>query len=214
MRSLLLRPRLFQLVSCALQRRDKVRAVSTRPWTPYRERVVTYNTSVGNPKITRTPRAEDLYALVKERLRGADVLIVGPRDVHELLMAWCYGATWDRITGIDLVSRNPKILVRDMAQSGFQDQSFDVIVASATISYLESVRDGLVEMRRVLRPGGLFAFTHAHDPQSDWHGNRVSAAHMLLLCEESGFTVRHHAVKFKISSQGRQVEILTCMVSK
>jgi len=121
LRYLLLEPRIFDGVSCAMQLRDLVRLGKIRETAledPFYARVHRYNTGVARKKvITRTRRAEILYQIlsVPSRDLGKEqLLIVGPRDVHELLIAWLYGYRWDNIHAIDLYSTNPKIAVMNM----------------------------------------------------------------------------------------------------
>lgn len=216
MRRLLRSPLLFQAISTRLQKADKKRGISEL-WdnaTPHDMKVHKYNRSVGEGKITRTRRAEPLYRLVQKRLPAADVLIVGPRDRHELFLAWTYGAKWAKITGIDLASCNYKILARHMADTKFLSESYDVIVSSATISYLEDVVAGLREMYRILRPGGAFAFTHTYDPKGEWPGNRVQPGQMEYWCKDLGFTVDSRSVTDQMSAQEHPVTVLTCLAVK
>lgn len=203
----------FQVVSSVLQRWDKRRQPVSHFYGGHIGAVRTYNAGVSAGKITRTRRAEELYKLLD--IKGTDdVLIVGPRDVHELYMAWCYGASWSRITGLDLSSRNPKILVGDMEATAFKDESFDVIVSSATISYVEHMWTCLIEMRRILRHAGALAFTHTYDPESEWVSNRHSPWVVTLWLNDLNFSLRHISVRDKVSTQGRRVEIMTCVVTK
>ena len=203
----------LQVVSSVMQRWDKRRQPVSHFYGGHLGTVRTYNAGVSESKITRTRRAEELYRLLTITPTD-DVLICGPRDVHELYMAWCYGASWKRITGLDLTSRNKKILVGDMAHTTFRDESFDVIVASATLSYLEDIPAGLHEMYRILRKGGTFAFTHTYDPGSEWVGNRIMPSIICLWCYSAGFEMREYKLRDKISVQNRRVEILTCVVEK
>jgi ubiquinone/menaquinone biosynthesis C-methylase UbiE len=58
-------------------------------------------------------------------------------------------------------------LLADLAEPlPFDDQSFDVIVASLVIHYLEDWVSPLRELRRVLRPGGAFVLS-THHPAMD-----------------------------------------------
>lgn len=98
LRSLLLKRGLFDAVSCVMQLRDlralgKLRKLA--PEDPFYARVHDYNAGVTERKvITTTRRAEVLYQILSlppRDLRRERLLIVGPRNVHELLLAWLYG---------------------------------------------------------------------------------------------------------------------------
>ena len=82
------------------------------------EEVRNYNFSVTFGKlITRSRRAEIYYkisSLIIPDLANKKLLIIGPRNVQELYMAWIYGFSWKNIQAIDLYSSHNKIKVMDM----------------------------------------------------------------------------------------------------
>jgi hypothetical protein len=70
--------------------------------------VHTYNAWVTQEKVvTKTRRAQTLYgilSLTRPEPSRDRLLIVGPRNVQELLIAWLYGSSWELMVGIDLYS--------------------------------------------------------------------------------------------------------------
>ena len=116
-RQLLLKPRVFDFVSCLLQLKDLQRTFNIQedfPQDEFHAKVKNYNASVLQRKlISRTRRAEMLYQILSLPPRNVfneKLLIVGPRNVKELYIAWLYGFGWQNIQAIDLFSTNRKIL--------------------------------------------------------------------------------------------------------
>lgn len=66
-----------------------------------------------------------------------------------------------RITGIDfnenvtqLSVPNAEFLCEDLTKTTFQDNTFDVIIILDVLEHFENLNPPLVELRRILRPGG------------------------------------------------------------
>ena len=141
-RRVLLEPRIFDLVSCLMQLRD-VRAVAKiredLPRDTFYAKVADYNMGVTERKVITTTRRAEIYyqtlALPPRDTSVETLLIVGPRNVHELLIAWLYGYRWRNIHAIDLYSTNPKIHVMNMEEMTFPDDTFDAVVMSNTLAY-------------------------------------------------------------------------------
>ena len=55
---------------------------------------------------------------------------------------------------------NVEFVTGDVYSLGFDDQSFDVAHAHQVLQHLTDPVAALVEMRRVLRPGGILAVTY------------------------------------------------------
>ena len=133
--------------------------------------VFKYNKSKTLEKIiTTTRRAEIFYEILKLYL-GRDInhkklLIIGPRNIQELFIAWLYGFKWKKITGIDLYSTNKKIKVMNMEEMDFEDTMFDCVSMSATLVYAKSIHKALSEISRILKPGGILVFGSTYDPNS------------------------------------------------
>ena len=51
--------------------------------------------------------------------------------------------------------RIPGLVVGDTEWLGFKDKTFDLVVAAGVVEYLDSDEKALVEIRRILRPGGV-----------------------------------------------------------
>jgi len=207
-------PVVFDLCTLVLQLRDQARLARIRDnyavaKDEHHKRAHDYNASVSQAKrITTTRRAEDIYeilALPPRRLDREKLLIVGPRNVYEFLIAWVHGFNWSLMQGIDLYSTNAKIRTMNMEAMEFPDESFDAIGMSATISYAKDMARCLREMARVLKPGGRFAFGIPYDPQSsEWHGDRIAASDMRRLLHEAGFEIYYHHAWDKTNSLGHR----------
>ena len=211
-RSLLLRPRLFDLLSFALQVRDWRRLAEIKDEygtdDAYHRQVHDYNAGVTLRKlVTTTRRAEPLYrvaTLLPHDVAREDLLIVGPRNVQELLIAWLHGFSWRRIQGIDLYSTNPKILVMNMESLAFADGSFDVVVMSNTLAYASDTFKALSEMRRVLRPEGRLVFGATYDPGDDkWRGSAISGAQIREMLRELELDLYYYLPSDKVNALGR-----------
>jgi SAM-dependent methyltransferase len=50
--------------------------------------------------------------------------------------------------------------VQDIQSIGHPDASFDIVVSCETIEHVPSPRTAIIELNRVLKPGGLFLLTH------------------------------------------------------
>src|SRR5262249_40352896 len=127
-RRVLLEPRIFDVVSCFLQLRDARAAAKIRedrPRDAFYAKVIDYNAGVTERKVVTTTRRAEIYyqtlALPPRDTSAETLLIVGPRNVHELLIAWLYGYRWKNIQAIDLYSTDAKIRVMNMEAMTFQD---------------------------------------------------------------------------------------------
>jgi SAM-dependent methyltransferase len=87
--------------------------------------------------------------------RGGDVLCVGCRNALELDRFRARG--FERVVGIDLFSQRPDILVMDMHELSFPDESFDVVYASHALEHSYDVERVVREIARVARDGAVVA---------------------------------------------------------
>jgi SAM-dependent methyltransferase len=207
-------PVVFDLISLTMQTRDLARLARIRDdylvaSDDHHKRAHDYNAGVSQTKgITTTRRAEDIYeilAMPPRPLGRERLLIVGPRNIHEFLIAWVHGFNWRLMQGIDLYSTNPKISPMNMEAMEFPDESFDAVGMSATIAYAKDTERCLREVARVLRPGGRFAFGVPYDPQSaEWHGDRVPATEMRRLLHQAGFKIYYHHAWDKTNGLGHR----------
>ena len=127
-------------------------------------------------------RFEAAARFLSERVplaRGASVLDIGTGTgivLHALgSQAW----EGSRLTGCDRStgmirrarSRLPagRFVAADATTLPFRDSTFDAATASFVLSHLSNSEAGLMEARRVLRPGGVFAMT-SWAADADAHG--------------------------------------------
>jgi SAM-dependent methyltransferase len=212
LRSLLLRRRLFDIVSVTLQLRDARRLRTIKDDygvdDPYHRRVQDYNAGVTLGKVVTTGRrAEPLYrvaTLLPRDVAREDLLIVGPRNVQELLTAWLHGFSWSRIQGIDLYSTNPKIRVMNMESLTFADGSFDVIVMSNTLAYASDTFKCLSELQRVLRVDGRLVFGATYDPGDEkWAGSVITGDQIRQMLRELRLDLYYYFPSDKVNVLGR-----------
>ena len=77
-----------------------------------------------------------------------------------------------------------------------EDGSFDVITASLVLHYLPDWGPALAEFRRVLKPGGVLAFS-VHHPGEDWRWFEKDDYFQLELLEDDfGIGDHSHPVRF------------------
>lgn len=212
LRSALLQPRVFDLLSLFMQARDGRRLVAIEKnyasEDEYIRAVHDYNAGKTLQKlITSTRRAELLYHVIvlpPRDLSAEQLLIIGPRNVHELLTAWLYGFRWKNIQGIDLYSTNPKILTMNMESMTFADASFDVVVMANTLAYAADTFKCLAEIHRVLKPGGRLVFGATYDPgDRKWAGSVVSGAQILDMLRRLEFQLYYYDPTDKINGSQR-----------
>ena len=87
--------------------------------------------------------------------RGSRVLCVGCRNAVELNEFRARG--FADVVGIDLFSQHPDILVMDMHEMTFADESFDVIFSSHSLEHSYDLERVVGEIARVARRGALVA---------------------------------------------------------
>jgi SAM-dependent methyltransferase len=206
-------PRTFDLLSWWLQTCDlrRLRGVgrSYAVDDAHHRSVQDYNAGVTKSKvISTTRRAEHLYRLLAYRrphIAQDRLLIVGPRNRAELLLAWVHGFSWNNIAAIDLYSVNPKIHVMNMEAMTWPGESFDAVTMANTLSYAADTDRAIGEVARILRPGGHFAFTATYDPGGErWKEDEVAAAQISGMLHDAGFEVEAHVGIDKINSEGRR----------
>lgn len=102
--------------------------------------------------------------LINEHSR---LLIIGPRNEHDLYSAIGNGFSRDKIRGLDLISYSPMIDLGDMHETPYSDDSFDAVVVGWTLSYSRQPRRFAQEMVRIVRDGGLVAIGVEYSTLSD-----------------------------------------------
>ena len=212
LKELLRWPILFDLTSLWMQildeKRTKKISDSYAVNDPHHRLVQDYNASVTLQKrFTRTRRVEEYYAVLSQPIRDKSreqLLIVGPRNIHEIFIAWLTGFSWGNICAIDLYSTNNKIKIMNMEEMTFNDASFDAVIMANTLSYAADTNKVICEVFRVLRPDGRFVFSATYDPGSpDYPGDHIRGGEILDMIRSAGFDVYYHIDKDKINSQGR-----------
>ena len=206
-------PIVYDVTSLMLQLRDisRIRNVNQRTVeeSDHHHEVHQYNAAVTQSKlVTTTRRAERYYRLLALQYRPLDnerLLIVGPRNIQELFTAWTYGWKWNNIEGIDLYSTNPKISVMNMEEMLFPDASFDAVAMAHTLPYADDIHQALCEVARILRPGGLFAFSANYDPHgSIWKGNAVDGDSLANMLHSLNFEICVHLAVDKMNAENRR----------
>lgn len=202
-------PVIFDLVSFVLQLRDfgRLRQIDRglTEQDSHHRAAHKYNAGVTQSKwITTTRRAEVYYRMVRLAVPNPSaqrLLIVGPRNVQEILIAWIHGFRWRNIEAIDLYSTNSKITVMDMEAMRWPDGSFDVLTMSNTLSYAKDTFTALSEVARVLKPGGHFAFSATVNPGATvWVEDNVHGAQIADMLRKLGFEILSHFAADKINS--------------
>jgi SAM-dependent methyltransferase len=74
------------------------------------------------------------------------------------------------VPAVDLLRKSARgdVLLADMTDLPFADDSFDAVVAGEVIEHIEDDRKALTEAARVLRPGGVLALSVPAHPE--WFG--------------------------------------------
>lgn len=208
-------PGVLDLVSLALQMRDlgrlaRIRDAYSVATDDHHRKVHDYNATVSQSKaIVTTRRAEPIYRVLAQPQRDLTherLLIVGPRNIHEFLIAWVSGFSWRHMQGIDLYSTNPKIRTMNMEAMEFADASFDAVAMSSTLAYAKDVGACLREVARILKPGGRFSFSTPYNPDAPtWPGDWIRANDLHDLLYAAGFAVYFHHAFDKTDSQNRRM---------
>lgn len=87
----------------------------------------------------------------------AQVLVIGPRNEHDLFCLIGNGFLPGHVTGLDLISYSPLIKLGDIHEAPFSDNAFDVVVCGWTLSYSRDPKRFAQEIARIVKPGGVVA---------------------------------------------------------
>ena len=211
LRQWLLWPRVFDVASCLIQLRWRKRLPSVQPERPFEDPAVrksyAHNARVTSTKVVTTSRrAEPLYQILTTPTRCLTqerLLIIGPRNAQELLMAWLHGYAWKHIDAIDLYSAHPKIRVMNMEQMTFGEGAFDAMIMAHTLPYAKDVFRCLSEVHRVLTPGGRFVFNIPHVTRATgWSGNQLHGQELREMLRRLSFDLFHYHAFDKVSRDG------------
>ena len=176
---------------------------------------------IRNKYITTTRRVEVAYQIATTPMRSVEnekLLIIGCRNVMELHQARFAGFSWCNIQGLDLFSTNDKILTMNMEDmSGIEDSSYDVVTMINTLAYSSKPNVALLEVVRILKPGGRFVFNYGKlmedkDIFSPFtgdlmvKGNRIPAAEFVNFLQRNGAQLYFHESSDHLNAAGdRQV---------
>lgn len=112
-------------------------------------------------------RMQNYYHLAEvfqsKSLSECNVLIVGPKFIVELILAWTYGFKWSKIHAIDIIQNNPKILLADVDNFVCEHQ-YDVIVMANVFGYNNNPTGCLDSLSNCLADKGLLVFNSAFLP--------------------------------------------------
>lgn len=217
LRTLLRQPVLFDLCSVTLQ------ALNLKYISNVHENKVTtsqrhvdaqkHNADVtASKRITTTRRQEEYYKIVSmpsRDVRNEKLLIVGPRNLSELFMAWTYGFEWSNIQGIDLYSTHPKIQEMNMEHMTFEDESFNAVTMCMTLGYANDTKLALSEVVRILKNNGRFSFSVTYDPNTkEWPEETIYNGRKIVeTLHELGMNVYHHSSFEKVNKLGSLVTL-------
>ena len=156
--------------------------------------------------ITKSRRAEIYYktlGLISQDLINKKILIIGPRNVQELYIAWLYGFKWKNIKAIDLYSTHPKIEIMNMNNLKFPKESFDVVVMANTLPYSDNTELTIKMVSEVLTPSGIFSFGATYYPECEkWPGDKIDGTKIYEYLKNAGFRVFFHNPIERINSLG------------
>jgi len=208
LKTFLKKPIVFDLASLVLQwgqlkRQDKVLKENQEKDDHFQD-VFEYNASVTDKKrISTTRRPEEYYRILEACSQNRDthkILLIGPRDVFELYIAWLYGFKWENIHSIDLYSTHPKIEVMNMEDMTFEDESFDYVVLSRVYGYSKDPRGFIKGLSRILKKGGKVVFEANFVPDDDrWPTNRVSGRETIKFMNECNLNIAYYKYYEKIN---------------
>lgn len=208
-RDILAQPVVFDVVSALAQWRDSAR-VEKAAGKYIDEDIQVKKTVDHNVKMarrfTQTRRVDPFYRVLTAGagdVSSKKLLIIGGRTIQEFLLAWTHGFRWNNMTGIDLISINPKILPMNMEAMTFPDESFDFITSISTFGYTNGLEKGLRECARVLKPDGRLVFDHDYRPgQSEYPAMNVRADEVAKVLKDSSLEIYYHTARDKMTSDG------------
>jgi len=214
-RSFIRLPIVFDLVSLILQLLDfknlkKLNELTLTNNDQF-ERAINHNVSVVLTKfITITRRVELLYQLLSfhspKKIYDMKIIIIGPRNIQELLVAWTYGFSWKNIIGIDLFSTNKKIHTMNMEDIKYEDNSFDCVTMSNTLVYADNIKKALSELARILKPNGLAVFGATYDPNNveKYPESARNGKYIHEILKETEMEIFFHIARDKKNSAGNK----------
>jgi Methyltransferase domain len=154
-----------------------------------------------NPRIDLLARPLSVLELISPE---SDVLVVGPRNEHDLFTMIGLGLGRDRIRGLDLISYSPWIDLGDMHATPYGNGSFDVIVVGWTLSYSAAPAKFAKEMLRIARDGAILAIAVEYSTMTE--ADEIAA---------SGYAIQERSrVPRRINSADQIMELFTSSVAE
>lgn len=102
-------------------------------------------------------RINFLLSMVENSVRSRDqkILIIGPRYESEIYGLYGLGFKRSNILAIDSISYSKKIIVGDMHNTTFPDNSFDLVIAGWVLAYSKNHQKAMNEIFRIIKNNGL-----------------------------------------------------------
>ncbi len=94
--------------------------------------------------------------------KNVKILIVGCRTEDDIYWLRSYG--YNKTLGFDLFSYSNKVLLGDIHDTDFDDDSFDVVLLGWMISYSKNPKQVIKECVRITKKEGLIGIGIDHDP--------------------------------------------------
>ena len=88
-------------------------------------------------------------------LSKSKLLIIGPRNFSELLLAFFHGFKWKNIFGLDLYSEHPKVRLANIENVQNYSYEHDVIVCSGVLNYVDKLSLAMKNLIKLSKNGGL-----------------------------------------------------------
>ncbi|MBM4140387.1 MAG: class I SAM-dependent methyltransferase [Nitrospira sp.] len=149
-------------------------------------------------------RRDIIYKLIKHFYRDIDILEVGCSG--GLLIGFLQMRGFKNLIGIDIdheaieLCRQTgitNVFVRDAEKTGFEDQQFDIIIASDILEHMKDEDKTLLEWHRILKPKGellvfvpAFNFLWSKHDEVNYHYRRYSKSRLLSILQKNGFKVK------------------------
>lgn len=99
----------------------------------------------------------DPISRIEKLDKNSKILIIGPRNEHDLYLLNSQGFPMKNITGLDLISYSSKIVLGDMHAIPFDENAFDAVIFGWTLSYSSTPKKAIDEIIRVTKSGGIVA---------------------------------------------------------
>ena len=102
--------------------------------------------------------------------KNASFLVIGPRTESDILRL--KGDGFYNVIGLDLISYSANIVLGDMHDIPFSENSFDVVIMGWTLSYSNNPSQVASEILRVAKPSALVAIGVEHATENSRSLNR------------------------------------------